>query len=463
MSTAGDALIPVAEGALDSLAADPSHARRRLLLQALLIFALALAVRLIFFTLEVIHYPQPWSRSAPFGQAEMGSIAVNLAAGRGFSSPFGPGSTPTAWLCPLIPSLWALIIKFAGSASGFTARLAISIGAIPSAAAVVVYWLIALHLLRGRPAWRRASLLVIAFFTFWPESLYGIRDGWYYPWQELGTALVVLLGMRWIDRPRLKTLIPLALAGGTLALINVTPMPIFAVILFWPAIQNRPARRRMLGLGALGGGLALLIVSPWMIRDALVFHAFMPLRSVSGYQLFAGNNPEGNIRDCSTERHPLYEQEEMHRYQALGELAYSRDDMRIAKAYMRAHPLLTLRRVGERAYVIWFGDALDHWSWDGHTRYWQQGAAAIGRTLSSVLAAWGLTLLLLWAIASRRFANLSYKQLYFAIIFLIPLPFYLTIADYNYTALLRSWLLLLVLLAFSGAFRPPEQMPVCED
>ena len=424
---------------------------------ALTIFVTALAVRLLFFTHEVIRFPAVWSRTAPFGQFEMGSIATNIASGRGFSSPFGPGSTPTAWLCPLIPYLWALVIKIVGSANGFTALIAVGLGTIPSAAAVVCYWLIVRHMLRGEPALRRTALLVAVFFCFWPESLYSIRDGWYHPWQELGTALVVLLGLKWIDRPCPKTLVPLAIAGGILALINVTALPIFAVILLWPALKNRHARKRLLGLGALGAGLALLIASPWLIRNAVVFHAFVPMRSVGGYQLYAGNNPDGNIRDCVTERHPMYEPEEMQRYRTLGELGYNRQDFHLAIGYMRAHPGITLIRVAERTYVIWLADALDHWSWDAGTRYWNQGVAAIDRALASILAAWILTILFIWALVSRRIARLPYRGLFLSIVFLIPIPFYLTIADYSYTALLRTWLLLLVILAFSGNFpRAPE-------
>lgn len=433
--------------------------RRETVVLALVIFIAALAARVLFFTVQVMDYPQPWSHSAPFGQAEMGSIAMNLAAGRGFSSPFGPGSTPTAWLCPLIPYLWALVIKIVGSATGFTARLVIYLGTIPSAGCVVLYWLIARRVLRGSPAMRRTALLVAALFCVWPEALYAIGYGWYYPWQECGTALMVLLGMRWIDRPSAKTVVPLGIAAGVLALINVTSMPIFAVILLLPLFKSgkagRESRRRVLGLASAGLGLAVLITVPWTIRNAVVMHAFMPLRSVGGYQLYAGNNPYGNIRDCSTERHPQYEPEEMRRYQTLGEVGYSHWGFQQAVAYIRQHPAKTLERAGERAYVIWLADALDYWSWDGTSRYWRQGHAAIGNALATIVAAWGLAILMLWAFVSGRFACLPYKWLLFSIIFLLPLPYYLTIADYNYTQILRSWLLLLVILAFSAGFRRP--------
>ena len=50
--------------------------------------------------------------------------------------------------------------------------------------------------------------------------------------------------MRWIDRPNLKTAAALGMMGGILALINVTPLPIFAVALLLPILQNRQGQRR---------------------------------------------------------------------------------------------------------------------------------------------------------------------------------------------------------------------------
>ena len=431
---------------------------RRTVYFALMIFAAALAVRVLFLTVQMVHYPQPWSHTAPFGQAEMGSIAVNLAEGRGYSSPFGPGTAPTAWLCPLVPLLWAFVIRCVGSATGYTARIVMYLNTIPSAGCVVVYWLIARHILRGRPALRRTAFLVAAIFCLWPDSLYRIIDGWYYAWQELGAALVVLLGMRWIDRPNLKTVVPLGIAGGIWALINVSPIPIFAVILLLPVLENRKRRKQILGYGVVGAALALLIVMPWLVRNAVVLHAFVPLRANAGFQFWEGNNPDGCVRETATSRHPAFQPAELQRYRALGEIEYSRQGLRDGVAYVRTHPLQTIVRTGERAYVFWFTDVLDQWSWDGR-KYWDFGRPAIARNLSSTFAAWGTIILLIWALRSGRLATLPYKWLFIGILFFLPFPYYFALADNDYSQILRSWLLLLTILAFSAGFRRARELP----
>ena len=435
-----------------AISAPPSESRRCLLRNAALIFVSALAVRVVFFSIQVMHNPQWWSRTAPFFNDELSQIAINLAQGRGFSSPFSNGSTPTAWLCPLVPLLWAFVMRCVGSATGHTAMILIYISALPSAACVVVYWLIARHILRGSRAAARTALIVAAIFSVWPESLYILDFPWYFPWQELAVGVMVLLGMRWIDRPGLKTAAPLGISAGVLALINVTPVPVFGVILLLPLFQNREARRRIFGAATVSAVLSVLVISPWIVRNALVLHAFVPMRGNGGFSLWEGNNPIGCIIETRDSVHPHNQPEELRRYQAMGEVKYDREGSHRALAYMRAHPGITLARIAQRAYVIWLTDVTDKWSWDGRP-YWRKGMAAIDKAMASTLAAWGLLVSILWALTSRRLSGLPYKGVFVSLIVFLPFPFYFTLTENDYVAYLRSWLLLLAILAFSGCFR----------
>lgn len=419
---------------------------------ALLIFALALAVRVAFFSVQVAHSPQLWSSTSPFWNDELSQISVNLARGRGFSSPFSNGSTPTAWLCPLIPLLWAFVIRCVGSASGHTAMILAYISTLPSAACVVLYWLIARHMLRGSAAGARIALVVAAIFCVWPESLYILDFPWYFPWQELAVAVMVLLGMCWIDRPDLKTAAPLGLSAGVLALINVTPVPVFAVLLFLPLFHGREAVKRVLGGAAIAAAISLIVISPWIVRNALVLHAFVPMRGNGGFSLREGNNPIGCIIETRDSVHPHNQPEELRRYQALGEVRYDREGLHYALAYMHAHPGVTLVRIAQRAYVIWLTDVADKWSWDGRP-YWRKGKAATDRAMASTVAAWALLFLMCWALATKRLARLPYKGIFISLVLFLPFPFYFTLAENDYVAYLRCWLLLLVILAYSGAFR----------
>jgi hypothetical protein len=455
MSSAEDSAFNTANSAVPDPAissAPPASSLRSPMFTALLIFLLALAVRVAFFSIQVMRNPQLWSHTAPFFNDELSQIAINLAQGRGFSSPFSNGSAPTAWLCPLVPLLWAFVIRCVGSATGRTAMILIYISTLPSAACVAVYWLIARRILRDRQAAARTALIVAAVFCVWPESLYILDFPWYFPWQELAVAVMVLLGLRWIDRPGLKTAVPLGISAGILALINVTPVPVFAVLLLLPLFQHRTARQRIFGAAAVSVVLSVLVISPWIVRNALVLHAFVPMRGNGGFSLWEGNNPIGCIIETRDSVHPHNQQEELRRYQALGEVNYDREGSRRALAYMRAHPRVTLVRIAQRAYVIWLTDVTDKWSWDGRP-YWQKGMVAIDKTMASTLAAWGLLILMLWALATKRLAGLPYKGVFISLVFFLPLPFYFTLAENDYVAYLRSWLLLLVILAMSGALQ----------
>lgn len=443
----------------------PAELRSSLVRKAALIFVLALAVRVGFFTAQVVHLPSYWDSAPANREDEMDQIAVNLVQGRGFSSPFENSSAPTAWECPLIPALWAFVIWCFGGPTG-PAHVAVAYtGTVPSAACVPVYWLIVRHLLRGSPSLRRTAFLVAAIFCFWPESLYVLDVPWYLPWQELGTALMVLLGMKWIDRPSLRSVLPVGIAAGILALINVVPMPIFPVILLLPALKNRAQRKRILACGSAGAAIVLLMILPWIIRNAVVLHAFVPLRANGGFQFWEGNNPQGCVRENASSLHPGIEVSELNRYYAMGEVAYSHQAFHDALVYIRRHPRATLARIAERAYVIWLTDIFDQWRWNSGTpRWWNQKRPGIMKALSSTLPACVLLILLIWALLSKRLEALPYKWLFASIVFFLPFPYYFTLADNGYTQILRSWLLLLAILAFSAGFRKVESSsPLAEE
>ena len=75
------------------------------------VIAFALRLGLIFFGHTYKFYNH--NHNFSFGW-EMGSIGRSLAAGEGFSSPFGPETGPTAWEPPLYPLLIAGVFQVFG-------------------------------------------------------------------------------------------------------------------------------------------------------------------------------------------------------------------------------------------------------------------------------------------------------------------------------------------------------------
>src|ERR1700739_3562515 len=78
-----------------------------------LIFLVALGARLGFTWQQERKFPHDVLAVAMFSQ-ETGSIAQALATGKGFSSPFGKDTGPTAWLTPVYPLLVAGIFRVFG-------------------------------------------------------------------------------------------------------------------------------------------------------------------------------------------------------------------------------------------------------------------------------------------------------------------------------------------------------------
>ena len=95
------------------------NAMKRTLLTAAtsswLIFLVALLARLGFAWYMERQIPRDVLAPASFAQ-ETGSIAQALATGRGFSSPFGKDTGPTAWLTPVYP----LLVQESSASSEFS-------------------------------------------------------------------------------------------------------------------------------------------------------------------------------------------------------------------------------------------------------------------------------------------------------------------------------------------------------
>src|SRR3984957_14587489 len=137
---------------------------------------------------------------------EMGRIGAALASGRGFSSPFGPPTGPTAWEPPLDPYLTAGAFLVFGIYSKASAFVLLTLNSIFSALTCIPIFLIARRIFSERvamvPAWAWALLPNIIFWctrAIWETSLAALllttivwltltledRDGWI-PWFQFG-------------------------------------------------------------------------------------------------------------------------------------------------------------------------------------------------------------------------------------------------------------------------------------
>jgi hypothetical protein len=96
-----------------------------------------------------------------------------------------------------------------------------------------------------------------------------------------------------------------------------------------------------------------------MIRNALVFHRFIPMRGNMGLELWMGNNGN-NLRWTSDDLNPLHNQKELAAYNQMGEVAYMDHKARQAREYIHDHPRWYAWMCVRRAVYMWTG----YWSFE---------------------------------------------------------------------------------------------------
>ena len=102
---------------------------------------------------------------------------------------------------------------------------------------------------------------------------------------------------------------------------------------------------------AVGGLIALLVVAPWMVRNAIVFHRFVPIKSNAGYELYQSlfDEPSGVLTMKAMQSHPVGSFR-MHglRYRELGEIKFVAEKRSQAMVAIRREPMIYLADVTRR-------------------------------------------------------------------------------------------------------------------
>ncbi len=209
--------------------------------------------------------------------------------------------------------------------------------------------------------------------------------------------------------------------------------------MLYPAVRFRN-RKGTVGQAALCLGILILVVTPQLVRNALVFGSFVPLRSNTGFELLKGNREIECIREPNDTPHPATNAQEFRRYTELGEVRYCREAFGQALRYMRQHPGQTAERVGKRVYVVWATDLTDRWNPDAGHKWWMMGTHSIVQTVIVVVPILVALGVLLWGVFTGRFARLPYAPLFAAILLLLPFSQYLTLADPEYLTAFRQWI-----------------------
>jgi 4-amino-4-deoxy-L-arabinose transferase-like glycosyltransferase len=389
------------------------------------ILVLALVARLLILWFAVTRFPHNWLYSRGI---ELGTLAQSLVAGQGLSSPFGGSTGPTALLAPGYPAVIAVLFRIFGSFT-FTAAIAVMLMQLLfSVTTVLLIMMVAQRCFDSRTADLAGVFWAVSLPLLWMPTIF---------WETCLSTLFLLgmvaLVLHCEQKPCKSVWVLMGAYCGLAALVNPALLMALLALLGWAAWQTG---KRVWYPPLLGVLVLLLVFAPWPIRNARVLHAFIPLRSTVGFELWVGNRA-GATGFLDESEFPLFNQWEYGQYVAKGEVAYMRDKSALAQTYIRTHPVEFLKRSGLRFIRFWTGTG----NKDGSVFY------AIHALLTTSLGFMGIRRLV-------RERHVRLTMLFLLPLMVFPLPYYITHAEFRYRLVVDPLLTILAARAVSGAHEP---------
>lgn len=324
-----------------------------------IIFAVALALRTaLIFNFHLYRFATQPHNHFQFGW-EMGRIARSIASGNGFANPFHGHTGPTAWVTPLYPYLMAEVFRLLGIYSVASAIALIMLNALIGALTIFPIRTIAARCFSPKLA--VASMWIWAAWPFTMRYVSHMRDTSLT--MLLFTCVVALsLRMRGIGappaaQPALRSWLLLGLLWGIIAVTQPSLLLILPVSFLWILAPSwtrheTSALRTQFARAFLAGLLTAACMIPWMIRNAIVFHTFLPMRSNFWAEMYLGNGP-GSNGIVMVYHHPTIDPIQFHLYKQLGELAYTHMRGVQVRAFILTHPAHYLHNILLRFYFCW--------------------------------------------------------------------------------------------------------------
>ena len=374
--------------------------------------------------------PPPPLNYFPF-PGEEAAIARSIFTGKGFSSPLGVESGPTAYLAPLYPYLMAGVFRFFGNSTYRSLLVLLTMNcAFAALTCIPIYYI-------GRRAFAESAGVGAGWL--WAVLPMGFKFDTRWVWDtSLVTLLFALLFWATLALRRLDRLPAWAGYGALWALACLTNAAVFSLwpfFLAWLAFELHKKKLnwvRPIGTSVLVFALG---IAPWMIRNYLVFGRIIPFRSTFGPNLYLGNNP---IAPSAMWIQPTEDEEEKKKYLDMGEIAYGAEKQQEAMKFIRAHPLDFVRFSFRRFATTWTateGPIADAW----RVLPWSNRLLFLLNCAFSLLAFLGLWL------ATR---TLGRDALPFAIaVFVFPLVYYVTVSFPRYRHPINPILTVLVVYA----------------
>lgn len=363
------------------------------------ILGLALVARLL---MVVAYYHATSLRPLHMFGDEDVAIASSICAGQGFASPFQFPSGPTAFLAPGYPYLIAGVIRVLGT--GLAA--ANTLVAFQMLLSLLTVFLV-MKVARAHFGTRAAHLAGLVSAIAEPFLLPPL-----YVWDTCISALLLTVAV--LVAPRVNNRLQFGLTGAGCAiatLINPSLLPALVAIFAWSAWRSRI-------VPWLGLVVFLIVYSPWPVRNYVRMHAFIPLRSNAGYELWQGN--PGVDGESPVHSGLVFRSDDRNEFLAKGEVKYMADKGALARAWIGSHPREFARLTASR-----------------FLRFWSGSSKSPGDLTIPLVLAGMVGLVLLWRCRSLF--------VFFALPLVVyPLPYYITHADARFQFVIDPLLAILV-------------------
>jgi hypothetical protein len=342
------------ESGVDLLVGNPlATAPRHLLIHSAFIFAVAILLRLATGALFLHGFHGTIDGPGFAESTEAVGIAQSLASGNGFSRPW-PGAGPTAWLTPIMPAILAADMLIFGLHTRATLIAFVMFNEVCSALTILPVFFAARRIAGGQtsgdPGADRIAALAAWLFVLDPlAASTACKNIWYTTLSGLLGALLLWATLAVRDSKKPMAWIGYGLLWGAELMTHPSFLVLMPVALLWLVWPRRGPKQ--LTLPAFACLVAVLCCVPWTVRNFVVFHHVVPLRSDFGFELWRFNH------DGPSWLYPHHDPAERAAFASLGEYAYVHEKQREALAWIGAHPDAFMRGTARRVMQFWFGIA----------------------------------------------------------------------------------------------------------
>jgi 4-amino-4-deoxy-L-arabinose transferase-like glycosyltransferase len=408
------------------------------------IFWTGLIVRLLYLTLAHTYRMRAGNGHFDFGW-EMGRIAKALATGYGFADPFNGHTGPTAWTPPLYPLLLAAVFKLFGVYTAASGWVILAIDSVFGAATAPAVYRIA-----WRTFGRGTDGMKIALWSAWLWALYpaAMQYDVRWVWDMSLTAFLfawgIVLALELRASQQASRWMSFGLLWGLIALSNsslLAFLPPCTLWIAWPTLRTRATWRNV----ALAGVCCAALVTPWIVRNWYAFHAFVPMRSNLGAELYESALPENQGYPLVASLALAESDPRLLRYKRLGEVEYSRQQGAQAWALIDRHRGTFAENILKRVWFFWV--SVPHATENGWKGIANETAREMSHAFLSLSGLFGL------ALALRK--RVAAAWLFFWAFAVIPLLYYVVTVQARFRHPLEPLICVLGVYLFRSAEKRP--------